>query len=662
MDDDTFLDAIVDATDGKTDSTDDSIFGAALDNLFAYVHGGAPIVDTPEPVLVDTLPHIDVDDDDDDDDDDHDDDHDHDDVSTVDCNSPMSLSRSVRSYSPVSSFDSDVDENNSRPPIPKLILAKVKQAEQQYPLDLSIQIDREQGIEPVQSGSHAPDYGPRFFVAKRARSSSSDADDLHDASYINNPNRGKGKAKRVKITPEQQPTSYIDLTVVEPQEGGLGEEDIEIDDDDDDDYDDVDDQGQILVDPASYYTMHRVGVARRSRRHRVDAHRYLVSFNEPLLLASLRRNSLALHNRIRATFHDIIAKVLGSKRNSKHLVRVAISHPSLDSDVWLAFMQAQKLDADMLLDRIAHVAQSKKEFRVDQNFVIEFTIIELKQVRGKAKNILDAVTVARRSSHVVTINKKTNDEMCMARSIVVGKINADCEYNPTQKAPQYWTTIRNHSRPMQAQQATDLMNEAGLAISDCVMGDACIDKFEAALGYKYKIHVYDIQGTCLYPGGTLGTKNIWLLYHNSHFDTVTNYSFIQKIIDRSGKQYKTIKVFPLKRVKKQHGGKKQERDPKKTRWCRFCRKRLGFPHKCYMQPDVGDDDILNRDTRYFIYDFETYLDRVTNEHKPETPESGEPRRGLLEGGGHFSGAALGLSKQQQRDGRRHISRRHSRRD
>jgi hypothetical protein len=64
------------------------------------------------------------------------------------------------------------------------------------------------------------------------------------------------------------------------------------------------------------------------------------------------------------------------------------------------------------------------------------------------------------------------------------------------------------------------------------------------------------------------------------------------------------------------GGKKPERQPKKMRYCRNCRKKLVVPHKCYIQPDVGADDKANQESSYYCYDFETYLDRDTNEHKP----------------------------------------------
>jgi hypothetical protein len=96
----------IDDADGKTDTTDASIFGADFDPwLDEHIFETVAPIET-ETVLVD----------------------DDDDSST---HSP-SLPRSACSYSPVSAFESDDakssgdDEDNSRPAIPKLLFVKSK--------------------------------------------------------------------------------------------------------------------------------------------------------------------------------------------------------------------------------------------------------------------------------------------------------------------------------------------------------------------------------------------------------------------------------------------------------------------------------------------------------------------------------------------------------
>jgi hypothetical protein len=108
-------------------------------------------------------------------------------------------------------------------------------------------------------------------------------------------------------------------------------------------------------------------------------------------------------------------------------ILINIDHPSLDSPVWVEFTQSKNLNQDKILQKLAAVQQSKKEFLLTDR-ATQLDIFHVKYPEGsggtKFKHLhLDKEKFKKKKQAIVQIHNPW-DSLCLPRAIVVTRLHA----------------------------------------------------------------------------------------------------------------------------------------------------------------------------------------------------------------------------------------------
>ena len=149
------------------------------------------------------------------------------------------------------------------------------------------------------------------------------------------------------------------------------------------------------------------------------------------------------------------------------------------------------MTGDGILQEIEKVLQSNENFRInDGQVTIQVTVVRLPVGSGRKPLYAglyfesDNMSINKRS--IMQINN-TKDVMCMARSVVVGKCNADNEESESWKKS--WEEQRKSDKSMQTKEALSLLDQAKIPhTKSCGIEE--YKKIQSILAPKYSIKVH----------------------------------------------------------------------------------------------------------------------------------------------------------------------------
>ena len=215
-------------------------------------------------------------------------------------------------------------------------------------------------------------------------------------------------------------------------------------------------------------------------------------------------------------FHHLLEEVKeGMAPNDQ--VRFILRSEQLETPISIPFMTVKRLNAERVYSQLERVIQSNQEFRLNDTVTIDINHVESPVGSGKSKlkrttyNIDDYLDL---KNSVVRI--KNNDDLCLARALVVGIAKVD-------KDPKY-KQIKRSDRPVQREKALALHRAANVPLGPCGLNEVAL--FQQYLtDYHIRVISGDHNNSVIYPPQPLGTderKHLTLYFHDNHFDTINS--------------------------------------------------------------------------------------------------------------------------------------------
>ena len=215
-------------------------------------------------------------------------------------------------------------------------------------------------------------------------------------------------------------------------------------------------------------------------------------------------------------FHHLLEEVKeGMAPNDQ--VRFILRSEQLETPISIPFMTVERLNAERVYSQLERVIQSNQEFRLNDTVTIDINHVESPVGSGKSKlkrttyNIDDYLDL---KNSVVRI--KNNDDLCLARALVVGIAKVD-------KDPKY-KQIKRSDRPVQREKALALHRAANVPLGPCGLNEVAL--FQQYLtDYHIRVISGDHNNSVIYLPQPLGTderKHLTLYFHDNHFDTINS--------------------------------------------------------------------------------------------------------------------------------------------
>ena len=266
-----------------------------------------------------------------------------------------------------------------------------------------------------------------------------------------------------------------------------------------------DEQGQYYYQLESRRKYH-------SKKFGMTATDHRVRFNNVLA----DRDLLESYESSLKIFHHLLEEVKeGMAPNDQ--VRFILRSEQLETPISIPFMTVERLTTERVYSQLERVIQSNQEFRLNDTVTIDINHVESPVGSGRSKlkrttyNIDDYLD---QKNSVVRI--KNNDDLCLARALVVGiaKVDKDPRYNQ----------IKKSDRPVQREKALALHRAANVPLGPCGLNEVAL--FQQYLSdYQIRVISGDHNNSIIYPPQPLGTdekKHLTLYFHDNHFDTINS--------------------------------------------------------------------------------------------------------------------------------------------
>ena len=210
-------------------------------------------------------------------------------------------------------------------------------------------------------------------------------------------------------------------------------------------------------------------------------------------------------------FTDILQE-LTSNVQEHDMVRLTLTSPHLDHEIWLPFMRPDQLTADRVMIEVDRVIQSNDEW-VFTDFYINFIHAPLPAGGGLARGIGSLENYLKKKKCFIQIQQRA-DNLCCARAIVTAKARLDNHPN--------WNSIRCGCN-IQTELANHLHRHARVP-KGVPCGKAEWDKFQNALGQEYQLVIYsrDFFNSIIYCGTSFAEKQLYLYHAEDHFSVITS--------------------------------------------------------------------------------------------------------------------------------------------
>ena len=191
------------------------------------------------------------------------------------------------------------------------------------------------------------------------------------------------------------------------------------------------------------------------------------------------------------------------------IIRILIVHPTLDMPNQFPYMKSSEITTEMVLAKIAKVAQSKKEFKLSEAMNIH--VAKVKLPAGQGSKRLTKFIIEKKS--IIKINN--NDNLCAFRCIVVGMALAD----KTNHNSSYYKQIRSDKPSLQTHMAKVLANKINFQEQTCTLEHI---KAVERIIENYQILIVDETTFEFVYAGAEKTKRIIMLLHDNHYDLITS--------------------------------------------------------------------------------------------------------------------------------------------
>ena len=238
-----------------------------------------------------------------------------------------------------------------------------------------------------------------------------------------------------------------------------------------------------------------------TKKSKTKAMNYRVQFTNALANAEIS----SLHGRLHEIFQQVLDETIGGV-SPQDQVRFVLHSNQLEYPINFPFMAPNRLTTERILAEFERVIQSNKEFRL--NDTVEINVIHVSMpVGGKGTERSEVNLEKHLEKKKSIIRIQNDDELCMARALVVAKAKLDDD-------PQY-KSIADHRRPMQARMARELHHNANVPLGPCGIEQA--KQFQAYLSeYQISIVAKEYGNKIIYAGPEKD-KRIYLYMHDNHY-------------------------------------------------------------------------------------------------------------------------------------------------
>ena len=197
----------------------------------------------------------------------------------------------------------------------------------------------------------------------------------------------------------------------------------------------------------------------------------------------------SLHERLHEIFQQILDETIGSIPPQDHVCFVLHCN-QLEYPINFPFTAPGRLATERILAEFKRVIQSNKEFRL--NDTVEINVIYVSMPTGGKGTKRSEVNLEKHLEKKKSIIRIRNeDELCMARALVVAKANLDND-------PQY-KCIVDRRGTMQTRMAQELHQNAGVPLGPCGIEQA--KQFQAYLSeYQISIVSKEYGNKVIYAG------------------------------------------------------------------------------------------------------------------------------------------------------------------
>ena len=273
-----------------------------------------------------------------------------------------------------------------------------------------------------------------------------------------------------------------------------------------------DDESESEDEQGQYYYQLESSKKYHSKKFGMTATDHKVRFNNVLA----DRDLLESYESSLKIFHHLLEEVKeGMAPNDQ--VRFILRSQQLETPISLPFMTVERLTAERVYSQLERVIQSNQEFRLNHTVTIDINHIKTPVGSGRSKLKRTTYNIDEyldRKNSVVRI--KNNDDLCLARALVVGiaKVDKDPRYNQ----------IKKSDRPVQREKALALHRAANVPLGPCGLNEVAL--FQQYLSdYQIRVISGDHNDRVIYPPQPLGTdekKHLALYFHDNHFDTINS--------------------------------------------------------------------------------------------------------------------------------------------
>jgi len=202
-------------------------------------------------------------------------------------------------------------------------------------------------------------------------------------------------------------------------------------------------------------------------------------------------------------------------------VRLRFASSGLKSEIWTPLIAKSQLTVHALMLDVERVITSNESFRLDETFELSTQVVKIPY--GAAATNVPALLQRKLTNKRSIIQVKNDDQICLARALVIGKALADNNSALQRKLSRSKPNPYNlRDKTLQTNAAKKLIRRVQIPIRPYDLAD--VQLFQDYLT-DYQIIVVGVeQLNSIIFSGPPRPKRILLLHHNNHFDVMKRLS------------------------------------------------------------------------------------------------------------------------------------------
>jgi hypothetical protein len=215
------------------------------------------------------------------------------------------------------------------------------------------------------------------------------------------------------------------------------------------------------------------------------------------------------HERLHEIFQSLLDEVIRGVPPHDQ-VGFVLHSSQLENPISFPFMPRELLTTERVLAEFERVIQSNRHFHLNDSVDVNVVHVEMPHgVKGTKRSEINLEKHLTKKHSIIRI--RNNDQLCLARPLVVAKAKIDND-------PQY-TSIVNHCRAFQTRLAQELHKKAAVPLGPCGLDE--VKQFQAYLSdYQINIVSKEHQNSLIYVGPDQ-EKRIYLYLYDNHYDVIT---------------------------------------------------------------------------------------------------------------------------------------------